>query len=238
MGQFMKSGWIHGSLVAAALALAACGSDSKPTGPGIAGEAGSASLLIVAQVRGQEDIGSGQFSTAFVVNISDSAAQAVNDAAVTLYHATLGTIQLPWDSITPGQYSASANAYQAGTYTLNVRRGSDSLVNARVISPDLHVIVAPSAGDTLQQDQPFNVIWTRVAAAARVEVETLDYGPVLATDAGVADTGSYQVPASFVPRDDQRVRVYRSNQTQLTRGLPGSTFEAEIRNAVEPVRVQ
>lgn len=234
----MKSGWIHGTLAAAALLLAACGSDNKPTGPGISGETGSTSLLVVAEVRGQEDIGSGQFSTAFRVNISDSAAQGINDAAVTIYHATLGAIQLPWDSITPGQYSASANVYEAGLYTLNVRRGSDSLVNARVIGPDLHAIVAPSAGDTLQQDQPFNVIWTRLTAAAKVEVETLDYGPVLATDAGAADTGSYQVPASFVPRDDQRIRVYRSNQTLLTRGLPGSTFEAEIRNAVEPIRVQ
>ncbi|MEK7315493.1 MAG: hypothetical protein AAB011_04885, partial [Candidatus Eisenbacteria bacterium] len=47
------------------------------------------------------------------------------------------------------------------------------------------------------------------------------------------------IPASGNPVSaDQRVRVKRSNQIAVTAGLPGSTFEATMRNTVEPLTAQ
>ena len=91
--------------------------------------------------------------------------------------------------------------------------------------------------DTLAQDQPFTVTWIRAAQAETIEVETRDFGPSLTAGSG-ADSGSYLIPASFNNRDDQRIRVWRSNSTPLIWGLSGSAFEARIRNAVEPIVVQ
>jgi hypothetical protein len=70
-----------------------CSSDTA-AGPGFASEAGSNSLLVVAEIKGEEDIGSSQFSTGFLVKIRDSVGQAVNNAQVTLVHSQWGTIAL------------------------------------------------------------------------------------------------------------------------------------------------
>ena len=75
------------------------------------------------------------------------------------------------------------------------------------------------------------------SGAEAIEVETRDFGPSLSSGIG-ADSGSYLIPASFNNRDDQRIRVWRSNATPLTTGLAGSAIEARIRNAVEPIVVQ
>jgi hypothetical protein len=98
-------------------------------------------------------------------------------------------------------------------------------------------ITFPTTSDTLQQDESFTATWSRQNPAAIVEIETLDFGPSLSTGIG-ADSGSSMIPASFNPRDDQRVRIWRSNSIMLITGRAGSTFEAEIRNAVEPMVVQ
>lgn len=232
----MKRRNIFWIIVATAMATWSCSSD-KVNAPSTPTEAGTHSLLIVAEINGQEDIGSGQFSTAYLVSVQDSLGQPVNDAQVSLAHSQLGTIALPWDTLVPGQYSASSSGYTEGTYTLSVVRGTDWLLNGRVAAPDIHLILFPTVADTLQQDQPFTVTWSRQAVAGAVEIETLDFGPSLSSGLG-ADDGSFQIPASFNTRNDQRVRVWRSNTTVLNTGLPGSSLSAVIRNAVEPIVVQ
>lgn len=233
----MKRAVTIGILGAAALLVWSCGSDRKIIDPFAVVETGTSSLLIVAEINGAEDIGSGTFSTSYLVTILDSLNQPVNDAVVTLVHGQLGTIALPWNSLTPGSYSASASSYTEGAFLLNVVRGTDWLVNAQVTAPDLHLITFPTVADTLQADQPFDVTWSRVTAAASITVETRDFGPALSAGVG-ADNGSYLVPASLNIRDDQRVRVWRTNSTVLNTGLPGSSFSAEIRNAIEPIVVE
>ncbi len=232
----MKWARIMMLLGVATLVVWSCSSDN-PAGPTTLPEAGSNSLLVQGEINGTEDIGSGPFSTSFLVTVQDSLGQPVNDAPVNMVHDQLGAIALPWNTLVPGEYSASASDYTEGLYMLSVRRGTDSLINGYVTAPDIHVILFPTTADTLQQDQPFTVTWSRQAPAASFEIETRDFGPALSTGSG-ADTGSYVIPASFNIRDDQRVRVWRSNTTVLNTGLAGSTLQAEIRNAVEPIVVE
>jgi len=228
--------WLVCALSVALVSVWACNSDNI-IDPAIPAGAGSVSLLVVAEIDGTEDIGSSTFSTSYLVDVHDTLGQPVNDAAVVFTNTQAGTVAVPWDSVTPGRYQASHTDYFEGLYTMHVRRGTDSLVYALVVAPDIHNILFPTAADTLQQDQPFTVTWSRAAAAEAVEIETRDYGPNLSAGAA-ADSGAFLIPASFNNRDDQRIRVWRSNFTPLISGLAGSSLTAEIRNAVEPIVVQ
>lgn len=223
-------------ILATGMLLGACSSDSNGTGSAIAPETGSSSLMVNAEVNGS-DAGSGLFTTGFKVTIADSLGAAVNNATVTISHATLGTINIAWDTLQAGIYTASLNGYSTGTYTLDVTRGAEFLSNGRVFAPDLHVITFPTLTDTIAINLPITALWTRQSAAQIVEVETRDLQPTLASSVGDSDDGSFIIPASSTPRDDQRIRIKRSNVTTLTKGMMGSTFKAEIRNAVEPLVV-
>lgn len=222
--------------LATTMFLGACGGNSNSTGPTIIPETGSSSLLINAEVNGS-DAGSGLFITQFKVTIADSLGAAVNDATVTISHSTLGVISVSWDSQQPGIYTASRSNYVLGTYTLNVTRGAEFLFNGRVIAPDLHVITFPTLTDTITINMPITTLWTRQTAAEIVAVETRDLQSTLASSVGDSDDGSFVIPASSTVRDDQRIRITRSNITTLTKGRAGSTFKAGIRNAVEPLVV-
>jgi len=222
-------------ILATAMLLSACGSDNG-TGSAIVPESGSSSLMVNAEVNGS-DAGSGLYTTDFEVTIADSLGAAVNNATVTISHSTLGVISIAWDTLQPGVYSASRNSYTSGTYTLNVTRGTESLRNGRVVAPDLHSITFPTLSDTIAVNMPITTLWTRLAPAQIVEVETRDLLPMLASSIGDSDDGSFVIPASTTLRDDQRIRIKRSNMTTLTTGRTGSTFKASIRNAVEPLVV-
>jgi hypothetical protein len=225
------------SISVAVVAVSACTTDNITDPATVAGGAGSVSLLVVSEINGSEDIGSGTFSTSYRVDVRDSLGQPVDDADVIFEHTLVGTVSVPWDSVTPGRYQASHADYTEGLYVLHVRRGTDSLVYALITAPDIHTILYPTTADTLQQDQAFTVTWSRTAASEIVEIETRDFGPTLSTGAS-ADSGAYPIPASFNTRDDQRIRIWRSNSTPLISGLSGSSLKAEIRNAVEPIVVQ
>lgn len=216
--------------------LGACGGDSNSVNPITTTETGSTSLLVNAEVNGSDE-GAGLFKTDFKVTVTDSLSAAVNDAVVTIKHSNLGIIIIDWDTQQPGVYTASVSGYQPGTYTLNVSRGTDFITNGRVVGPDIHTITFPTLTDTLQLDTAFTVLWDRQSAADIVEIETRDYGPILSTDVGATDDGSFDISPSPTVRDDQFVRITRSNVVTLTKGLAGSEFEANIRNSVEPLVV-
>lgn len=219
-------------LIGCVAIMLGCGSD--PTAP--TPESGSTTLLVNADVEG-EDAGGGTFTTKFEVTLADNGGAPVNDAVVTIKHAALGTTTLAWDTLQPGVYTASASGYQPGTYTLDVSRGTDFLFNGRVNGPDIHTITYPTLTDTIPRNTPIVVLWDRVFAAGQVEIETRDYGPVLSSDVGDTDDGSYDLPGSNTRRDDQFIRLTRSNTTVLTTGRAGSDFEASIRNSISPLVV-
>ena len=232
----MKLFWVNLMLLSLAVFMVGCGSDSG-TGPFVPVETGSSSLLVDASVEGK-DAGAGQFTTLFTVDISDSLGAPVIDAVVTISHSVLGTTNLAWDTLTASTYSAAVSGYQPGTYTLNVTRGTDFLFNGRVVAPDIHVITYPTVNDTIPLNTEFTTLWTRTTIADLVEVSTRDYGPILSTDVSDTDDGSFLIPGSNTVRDNQRVRITRSNTVTLTRGWTGSTFSAEIRNTIEPFNVR
>lgn len=223
------------AILLTALLLSGCGGGDS-TGPTAIFEIGSSSLLVTANIDGL-DQGGGIFTTNYIVSVFDSLGTPVNDAIITISRSQLGTITLALDIANPGTYIVSQSGYSFGTYTLNVSRGTDFIANASVFAPDIHTILYPTTSDTLRQDAAFTVLWNRQYKADLVEIETRDFGPVLATDVGFPDIGSYIIPASFNPRTNQRVRIKRSNSVTLISGLAGSSFTAEIRNTAEPIIV-
>jgi hypothetical protein len=201
-----------------ALLAAGCGSDSNPANTlNSVIETGSASLLVNAEIKGT-DAGSGLFVTEFNAAILDSLGAPVTSATVTISHAGMTTANLTWDTLTASTYTASASGYLPGIYTLNVTRGTDFIANATVSGP---AITYPTLTDTIPLNTAITTLWTRTAAAQEVEVETRDYGPVLSSSVGDTDDGSFLIPGSQTIRDDQRVRITRSNSVVLTRGLAG-----------------
>ena len=219
-----------------AMLLSACGGDSKSTGPCITAETGSSNLLVDADISGS-DIGSGLFKTDFLVTVMDGSSAAINTATVTITHNVLGATNLVWDTLIPGTYKATVTGYVSGGYTLDVTSGNDFISNGRVIAPDRHSITFPTVTDTIPLNTIFTTLWSRTTVAEVVEIETRDFGPALASSVGDTDDGSYDIPASQTARDDQRIRITRSNSATLTKGLSGSIFKAGIRNAVEPLVV-
>ena len=216
-----------------AILSAGCGGSSNSTNPVDLVESGSRSLRIDAVVDGNE-AGAGFFTTEFRVTLTDSLSAPVTNATVTVSHSVLGTVNLIWDTLTTSTFKAAVNQYQPGTYTLDVVRGTDFLLNGRVVGPDIHNITFPTLTDTIPLNTAFTTLWTRTSIAELVEVRTRDYGPVLSTDVGDTDDGSFLIPASATARDDQYVRLIRSNDVVLTMGRTGSSFTAKIRRDVDP----
>lgn len=231
----MKVIQVSCAILLTALLLSGCGGGSS-TGPTTIFETGSSSLLVNAGIDGL-DQGGGIFTTNYLVSVFDSLGAPVNDAIVTISHSQLGTIALALDTAILGNYKVSQFGYSFGTYTLNVSRGTDFITNASVFAPDVHTILYPTPSDTLSQNSAFTVLWSRQYQSSVVEIETRDFGPVLAADVGFPDNGSYIIPASSTPRTDQRIRIKRSNSVTLNSGLAGSSFNAKIRNTVEPIIV-
>jgi hypothetical protein len=57
-------------------------------------------------------------------------------------------------------------------------------------------------------------------------------------DLSILNDGQVIIPASDnSSRDDQRIRVFRLNRVLPAGGLPGSRWEARIRNSLEPIAV-
>ncbi len=215
------------------LVLTGCGG-TNTVESNLPAETGSNSLLVNAEVEGT-DAGSGLFTTQLKVTLLDSLNTPVTNATVSITRSTLGATSLTWDTLTAGDYTASVSGYYFGAYTLNIQRGTDYVSNGRVYSPDIHCITYPTVNTTISLNIPITTLWTKTTTAEIAEVETRDYGPALSTAVGDTDDGSFVIPGSSTVRDNQRVRVTRSNDVTLTGGLPGSSFKVSIRNSVSPV---
>jgi len=220
--------------VAFLIVLAGCGR-SVPTEVSTAPpppETGSNTLLVAVSVSGS-DMPSGGFVTEFSAIVEDGYGAVISGATV-LLNTPDGMVQLTERPGIPGSYGFSTAGYQPGTYFLTVTRGSDRISGARVVAPDVHQIVSPAAYDTVTAGSDLEVDWDRSEPTQEVVVETLDFNGELAEDAGVTTIPSSGNP----PRSDQRIRIIRSNASTILGGLPGSRFEASIRNSVEPVIAQ
>ncbi len=225
-------------LVTAMLLAAGCGSGGGgvPTAPGIVtppGGTGTNSLLVQASVQGR-DASPGVFETVFTATVYDTLNLPATAATVSIMPPTGGSVSLPEVVGTPGTYRQTVGGYEAGTYTLSVTWGSESISSARVTGPTIHTITSPVANDALTAGQPITVTWNRTGPAQSAKVETRDYESVDEPDDLVSSIPGSGNPVSA----DQRVRVKRSNQTTITAGLPGSSFEATMRNTVEPLTAQ
>lgn len=212
------------------------GGSGAPTAPGIVsppGGTGTNSLLVQASVQGR-DVSPGVFETSFTATVYDTLNLPATGATVSVSGPSGGPVSLPEVVGTPGTYQQTVAGYQPGTYTLSVAWGSESISGARVTGPTIHTITSPVANTALTAGQPITVTWSRMGLAQSAKVESRDYQSLDEPDDMVSS-----IPASGNPVSaDQRVRVKRSNQTTITAGLPGSTFEATMRNTVEPLTAQ
>lgn len=165
--------------------------------------------------------------------LTDTLGAAQSGATVTVTD-TLGSLTLAEDSGSPGTYRASRSGYSPGTLTLDVSVGSAQVTGVQVVAPDIHTITSPAANQTIQANHPIQMTWTMAAAALEAWYETKDMA-----GAPTTDNGRVTVPTPANPaRPDQRFSVIRLNRTSITSAASGSTFEASVRNSVEPVNAQ
>jgi hypothetical protein len=231
----LKLALITVAITALGVAGIGCSSDS-PSGPGITGlpdspGSGTGTLRVVAQAEGR-DTGPGTFETDFFATVTDVTGAPVSGATVTIATA-LGTVTLPEDALSPGDYSLLTHpVYAGGSYTLDVTRGADNVTSVRATAPSPHAITSPKANTVVTADQPVTVTWSRATAADESRVESRDYqGPWVSGDPGILTIPAIGNPAST----DQRFRIKRRNIQPATGGLPGSQLTVRVRVGVEPV---
>jgi hypothetical protein len=118
--------------------------------------------------------------------------------------------------------------------TLDVTAGAEQILGVTVGAPDLHTITSHGPNDVVQANHPIHVTWSRAAAATEATVETKDY-----QGGAEADDGTKTIPTPGNPaRNDQAIRVTRTNRAAVAGAAPGSTFGVSVRNSVEPITAQ
>lgn len=192
----------------------------------------SSAILINGSVNAA-DVGGGLFSTVYQVILMDDLNSPITDAVVTFANTQTGLVTLVHQSLNPGTYLSGTFDYFDGVYTLNVTSPIGGIVNATVVGPDLHTITFPLTLDVVPSTAPFTLLWARTTTAEEALIETNDFGPEITLDDGIFD-----IPASFNPRTDLRIRITRKNTGTLPGTLGGSGLSVSIRNAVEEVVVQ
>ncbi len=212
--------------------LVACGSGTDPVidrnDPGT----GTLTLRVTADIDASD--AAGGFTTDFQVDVEDAAGDPVSLAIVTINNSSLGEITLLETNAGSGRYVAVRNSFPDGDFELNVVRGTDNVQGVILGGPGVHTITAPLANASVTALQSLLVTWTAPSQARTAELETRDYGPVV-----VPDTGAAMVPSSdIVARPDERIRLYRYNEVDISGALIGSRLRVEIRQTVEPIVVQ
>ena len=114
-----------------------------PDSPGV----GSLTLKVVAAAEGR-DSGAGTYATDFVVTVHDTLGAPVSGAGVAIAGA-FGVVVLSEDALSTGTYRATRGDYEAGSYTLRVVAGSDSLSGVTTHAPAIPDITSPAPGDTV-----------------------------------------------------------------------------------------
>jgi hypothetical protein len=228
-----RAGWVLGSLIAL-LVTAGCGGGNsvKPQPQAPAAPAGAGNLVIQASATGL-DTAPGTFTTDFVTLVSDTLGAAVSGATVVITDDG-GSVSLVEEVGTPGTYRAFRAGLPSGTMTLDVTAGAAQLLGRTVSAPDLHTITSHAPNAVVQASHPIQITWSRAAAATEAMVTTKNYqgGPE-------ADDGTKTIPTPGNPaRNDQAIRVTRTNRASLAGAAAGSSFEASVRNSVEPIVAQ
>lgn len=230
--------YITAVVVFRVLLLSGCATES-PTDPSTSGMLpaspghGSGTLQVVGEAA-IEDAGANDYLTIFSATVSDSLGAPVSGASVT-FEGAFGRWTLAEDDATPGYYTSSRTGFVAGSYTLNVRAGADSLAGLTAWAPQMHAITDPVPNQTVTADAALNVRWTIPEKAYECRLTTRDY------DSGwiYGDTQTLWVPSvGNPPRNDQRIRVLRRNLQLTTEGLSISRLSVSIRRTVEPIIAQ
>lgn len=218
------------ALAATLVAAVACGSATAPerNNPGT----GTNSLKVTADIEAQ-DAGTG-YSTDYTVSVRDGTGARVSGVTVTIQNSGIGTLTLAETGTGTGDYAATRADFPDGDFTLNVTHGTDNVKGVVVGGPGPFAITQPKADSTVPALQPLTVKWTTPVKAKSAQVETRNFNTVT-----LPDSGAFAVPGASNPaRPDQRVRVWRYNETDIAGGLTGSRFRISIRQTVEPVIVQ
>jgi len=182
----------------------------------------------MAEVQAR-DVSTGAFETEFLVTVSDTLGAPVAGAVVTI-SGGFGAVRLAEGL--PGSYASLRPGYETGSYTLNVRSGTDSLTGVTTHAPSMHVITKPAPNDTVTAGLAINVRWDRSVPTDECRLETRDYD----SNWIYGDPGTLWAPGIGNPaRTDQRVRIKRRNFEIPAAGLPGSHFSVRLRRSVEPV---
>lgn len=228
--------WITAVVVFRIMLLSGCASDDSlidpvlpgtlPDSPGM----GSATLQVTAAAD-IEDTGPATYETKFSATLSDSLGAPVSGASVTFVGA-FGTWTLVEDGVTAGLYTSARDGIMQGSYTLNVRAGSDSLTGLTVTAPYTHTIGRPARNETVAANTALNVRWSAPTKANECRLATRDY------DSGwiFGDTETLWVPSvGNPPRIDQHVRITRRNVQLTNAGLGISQLSVSVRRTVEPI---
>jgi hypothetical protein len=220
------------SMIAAALGLAACGSNHSnlATDRNRAGS-GSSSLQVTASVNAS--LSTGGPVTDFRVDLSDGLGNNVSGATVSISTQDLGEVPLVEAIAGSGRYVNSKTSFPTGDFVLKVTRGTDTIRDVVVGNPGAHTINAPARSAVVPANQPLPLSWTTPVMAKAVLIETRDY------QANASDTGTYTIPASGNPaRTNQRLRISRVNEVEIAAALPGSSLSVTFLATVDPFTVQ
>ena len=222
----------------AALALAAaCGDGTGPATSRNNPGTGSSTLKVTADIDANDDATIiGGFSTDYFVSLQNGAGSPVSGATVTISNGSFagGKITLPETGPGSGDYLLTGNTFPSGDFRLDVVKATDNVSGVVVGGPGVHNIITPVTNDTVAVNQPLLVRWTVPSQARSAELETRDFGPITLPDSGAYRIAGVDNPA----RPDQRIRVFRFNETDMAGGLIGSRFRVTIRKTVEPVVVR
>ena len=221
-----------GTMIVTLATVNACGNGTGPTTESNDEGTGSMTLLVTAQIDGND--APGGIDAVFLVTLRDSAGGPVSGATVTINNDILGEAVLVELTVGSGNYKAAQNGLPDGDFVLNVVLGADNIGDVMVSSPGIHGITGPVENQTVVALDPLTVTWNMPLPAQSAEVETHNF-----QSGAVPDTGLVIVPGPLNPkRKRQRIRVYRYNEVVIAGGLPGSMFRIQVRQTVEPVEVQ
>jgi len=165
--------------------------------------------------------------------------QPVSGATVKIA-TSLGTFTLAENQGNPGDYDYTYAGYSM-FHTLSAVKGADNVQGAQLVGPDIHKITAPLQNGTIGLNQTFTTTWQRTSVAQDIEIRTRDCWSWMNGMPVIADSGSYLLPGNLCfnqTRDNQYVRIARSNAMNIGGGVAGSVFHASVTNTVEPINVE